>query len=118
MTLAHDTDRIESERLIFRRIEQTDFEFFARIHADPIVARYLGNGRARSIQGTRALLETFYETYRNLGLGPLAVLRKPDGVLIWRGLLTGDRLASSHLSEAKHRRSEARDTPHFFVTNI
>jgi [ribosomal protein S5]-alanine N-acetyltransferase len=54
MTLAHDTDRIESERLIFRRIEQADFEFFARIHADPIVAAYLGNGRARSIPETPA----------------------------------------------------------------
>jgi [ribosomal protein S5]-alanine N-acetyltransferase len=84
MTLAHDTDRIESERLIFRRIAPSDFEFFARIHADPIVARYLGNGRARSIQETRALLETFYETYNTLELGPLAVLRKSDGVLIGR----------------------------------
>lgn len=84
MTLAHDTDRIESERLIFRRIEQADFEFFARIHADPIVARYLGCGRARSVQETRALLETFYETYKTLELGPLAVLRKSDGVLIGR----------------------------------
>jgi [ribosomal protein S5]-alanine N-acetyltransferase len=84
MTLAHDTDRIESERLIFRRIEQADFEFFARIHADPIVARYLGNGKARSTQETHALLERFYETYRSMELGPLAVLRKSDGVMIGR----------------------------------
>src|SRR5579862_1961477 len=84
MTLARETDRIESERLIFRRIEQADFEFFARIHADPIVARYLGNGRPRSIQETRALLETFCETYKIFELGPLAVLRKSDGVLIGR----------------------------------
>jgi len=84
MTLALDTDQIESERLIFRRIEQADFEFFARIHADPIVAKYLGNGRMRSIQETRALLEMFYETYKSLELGPLAVLRKSDGVLIGR----------------------------------
>jgi RimJ/RimL family protein N-acetyltransferase len=84
MTLAHDTDRIESERTIFPRIEQADFEFFARIHADPSFARYLGNGRARSIQETIALLETFYETYKSLELGPLAVLRKSDGVLIGR----------------------------------
>jgi [ribosomal protein S5]-alanine N-acetyltransferase len=84
MTLAHDTDRIESERLIFRRIGQADFDFFARIHADPIVARYLGNGRACSNQETQAILETFYETYKSLELGPLAVLRKSDGVLIGR----------------------------------
>jgi RimJ/RimL family protein N-acetyltransferase len=84
MTLAHDTDRIESERLIFRRIEQADFEFFSRIHADPIVARYLGNGKARSIQETHALLEKYLETYESLELGPLAVLRKSDGALIGR----------------------------------
>jgi RimJ/RimL family protein N-acetyltransferase len=84
MTLAHDTDRIESERLILRRIEEADFEFFARIHTDPIVARYLGNGKARSIQETRTLLESFYTTYESLELGPLAVLRKSDGVLIGR----------------------------------
>jgi [ribosomal protein S5]-alanine N-acetyltransferase len=84
MTLAHGTDRIESERLILRRIEQADFDFFARIHADPIVARYLGTGRARSIQETHALLERFYEAYKSLELGPLAVLRKSDGVLIGR----------------------------------
>lgn len=84
MTLARGTDRIESERLIFRRIEPADFEFFARIHADPIVARYLGNGTPRSVQETRALLETFFQTYESLELGPLAVLRKSDGALIGR----------------------------------
>jgi [ribosomal protein S5]-alanine N-acetyltransferase len=84
MTLAHDTDRIESERLILRRIEQPDFEFFARVHADPLVARYIGTGRARSVQETHALLEAFCETYKDLQLGPLAVLRKSDGVLIGR----------------------------------
>jgi ribosomal-protein-alanine N-acetyltransferase len=84
MTLAHDTDRIESERLILRRIEPADFDFFARIHADPIVARYLGNGTPRSLQDTRALLERFWQSYDSLELGPLAVLRKSDGVLIGR----------------------------------
>jgi [ribosomal protein S5]-alanine N-acetyltransferase len=84
MTLARGTDRIESERLILRRIEPKDFDFFARIHADPIVARYLGNGIPRSIEETRILLERYYETYKSLELGPLAVLRKSDGALIGR----------------------------------
>jgi ribosomal-protein-alanine N-acetyltransferase len=110
MTLARETDRIESERLIFRRIEQADFEFFARIHADPIVARYLGNGRARSIQETHELLERFYETYRTLELGPLAVLRKSDGVLIGRCGLSDMALevipASGKLSRVWYQRSQ------------
>lgn len=110
MTLAHDTDRIESERLTFRRIEHADFEFFARIHADPIVARYLGNGRARSIQETQALLENFYQTYESLGLGPLAVLRKSDGVLIGRCGLSDISLevnmASGKLPRVWYQRSQ------------
>jgi ribosomal-protein-alanine N-acetyltransferase len=110
MTLAHDTDRIESERLIFRRIEQADFEFFARIHADPMVARYLGNGRARSIQETHVLLETIYETYRTFELGPLAVLRKSDGVLIGRCGLSDMALevntASGTLPRVWYQRSQ------------
>jgi ribosomal-protein-alanine N-acetyltransferase len=110
MTLAHDTDRIESERLIFRRIEQADFEFFARIHADPMVARFLGNGRARSIQETHVLLETIYETYKSLELGPLAVLRKSDGVLIGRCGLSDMALevntASGTLPRVWYQRSQ------------
>jgi ribosomal-protein-alanine N-acetyltransferase len=110
VTLAHDTDRIESERLIFRRIEQADFEFFARIHADPIVARYLGSGRARSIEETQALLKNYYETYRGLELGPLAVLHKSDGVLIGRCGLSDMALevnaASGKLPRVWYQRSQ------------
>jgi ribosomal-protein-alanine N-acetyltransferase len=110
MTLSHGTNRIESERLILRRIEQADFDFFARIHADPIVARYLGTGRARSIQETRALLERFYETYKSLELGPLAVLRKSDGVLIGRCGLSDMALevneASGRLPRVWYQRSQ------------
>jgi [ribosomal protein S5]-alanine N-acetyltransferase len=84
VTLAHGTERIESERLIFRRIEPADFAFFARIHADPMVAKYLGTGRPRSVQETNELLEGFCETYESLELGPLAVLRKSDELLIGR----------------------------------
>jgi [ribosomal protein S5]-alanine N-acetyltransferase len=110
VTLAHDTDRIESERLIFRRIGQGDFEFFARIHADPIVARYLGNGTPRSIQETQELLERFYETYESLELGPLAVLRKSDGMLIGRCGLSDMALevgtASGKLARVWYQRSQ------------
>jgi [ribosomal protein S5]-alanine N-acetyltransferase len=110
MTLAHNIDRIESARLILRRIEQADFEFFARIHADPIVARYLGNGTPRSIEETRGLLESFYETYKILELGPLAVVRKSDGVLIGRCGLSDMALevnpSSAKLARVWYQRSQ------------
>jgi RimJ/RimL family protein N-acetyltransferase len=84
MTLAPGTDRIESERLILRRIAENDLEFFARLHADPDVALYLGLGRPRSSEETLTWLRSTLWAYENLALGQLAVLRKSDGMLIGR----------------------------------
>ena len=49
MTLAHGTDRLESARLVLRRITPDDLPLFARIHALPEVTQYLYPevGRAR-----------------------------------------------------------------------
>src|SRR5579864_4507336 len=84
MTLERGTDRIESDRLILRRITEDDLEFFARIHADPVVALHLGPGRPRSIEESRTWLRTTLSTYENFELGQLAVLRRSDGMLIGR----------------------------------
>jgi ribosomal-protein-alanine N-acetyltransferase len=84
MTLARDTDRIESERLILRRIDHGDLEFFTRLHADPEVARYLLHGRPRSSQESLAWIQSILGTYEDFALGQLAVLRKADGLLIGR----------------------------------
>jgi ribosomal-protein-alanine N-acetyltransferase len=84
MTLSHSTDRIESERLALRRIDQGDFEFFAHLHTDPDVARYLSHGKPRSSQETIAWLQSVLQTYEDFALGQLAVLRKSDGMLIGR----------------------------------
>lgn len=84
MTLARDTHQIESERLILRRIEPDDLEFFAHLHADPEVARYLSHGRPRSHQESLTWLQSVLRTYEDFELGQLAVLRKSDGMLIGR----------------------------------
>jgi RimJ/RimL family protein N-acetyltransferase len=84
MTLARGTDRIESERLILRRIDHADLEFFTHLHADPEVARYLSHGRPRSSQESLAWLQSVLRTYEDFALGQLAVLRKSDGMLIGR----------------------------------
>lgn len=84
MTLARGTDRIESPRLVLRRIEPGDFDFFIRLHADPEVAQYLAHGRPRSSQESLAWLQSVLRSYVDLGLGQLAVLRKSDGMLIGR----------------------------------
>jgi RimJ/RimL family protein N-acetyltransferase len=84
MTLARGTDRIESARLVLRRIDPSDFDFFIRLHADPEVAQYLSHGRPRSSQESLAWLQSVLRSYEDLGLGQLAVLRKSDGMLIGR----------------------------------
>jgi ribosomal-protein-alanine N-acetyltransferase len=84
MTLERGTDSIESDRLILRRITENDLEFFARIHADPDIALYLGPGRPRSFEESRTWLRSTLWTYENLALGQLAVLRKSDGTLVGR----------------------------------
>ncbi len=87
MTLARATDRLESARLLLRRIAPNDLPFFTRIHALPEVARYLW-GRPRSPERTAAWLQATVASYERLALGHLAVLRKEDGSLIGRCGLT------------------------------
>ena len=85
MTLAHGTDRLESARLVLRRIAPDDPPFFTRLHALPEVAGHLyPGGRPRSPEETAAWLQYTLASYEQLALGYLAVLRKQDGALIGR----------------------------------
>ncbi len=85
MTLAHGTDRLESARLVLRRIAPDDLPFFSRIHALPEVARLLyPGGRPRTPEESAAWLQSVLASYEQLALGYLAVLRKEDGALIGR----------------------------------
>src|SRR5262245_55495423 len=85
MTLAQGTERLESNRLMLRRITRDDLPFFTRIHADPRVAQYLyPGGRPRKPQETHAFLQSILASYERLALGYLAVVRKEDGLLIGR----------------------------------
>jgi RimJ/RimL family protein N-acetyltransferase len=89
MTLAHGTDRLESARLVLRRIAPDDLPFFTRIHALPEVAQYLyPGGRPRSPEESAAWSQATLASYEQLALGHLAVLRKEDGALIGRCGLT------------------------------
>jgi len=85
MTLVHGTDRLESARLVPRRIAPDDLPFFTRIHALPEVARHLyPEGRPRSPEETATWLQYTLSSYEQLALGYLAVLRKDDGAVIGR----------------------------------
>jgi hypothetical protein len=89
MTLAQGTDRLETARLLLRRIAPDDPPFFTRIHALPEVARGLWpGGLRRSPMQTEAYVRATLESYERLALGYLGVLRKGDGALIGRCGLT------------------------------
>src|SRR5438067_3945362 len=87
MTLAHSTDRLESARLVLRRVAPDDLPFFTRIHALPEVAQYLWT-RPRSPEETAAWLHGTLASYERHTRGHLAVVRKEDGALIGRCGLT------------------------------
>ena len=85
MTLAHGTDRLESDRLVLRRVTPDDLAFYTRLHALPKVAQHLyPEGRPRSPEETKAWMEYTLASYEQLALGYLAVVRKEDGALIGR----------------------------------
>jgi RimJ/RimL family protein N-acetyltransferase len=85
MTLTRGTDRLESARLVLRRIAPDDLPFFARIHALREVAQHLyPEGRPRSPEETAAWMQYTLASYEALALGYLAVVRKDDGALIGR----------------------------------
>ena len=85
MTLAHGTDRLESARLVLRRIAPDDLPFFTRLHALPEVAEHLyPGGRPRAPEETAAWLRYTLGSYDQLALGYLAVVRKADDALIGR----------------------------------
>jgi RimJ/RimL family protein N-acetyltransferase len=85
VTLAHGTDRLETARLVLRRVTPDDLPFFTRVHALPEVARHLcPGGEPRSPAWTAAWLRATLASYEQLALGYLAVLRKQDGALIGR----------------------------------
>lgn len=84
MTLLSGTIAIESERLLLRRIELADLGYYAAIHADPEVARYIGHGQPRPASETEGWLRAILDSYAKAALGQLAVVRKSDGALIGR----------------------------------
>ena len=85
VTLARGTERLETERLVLRRVTLGDLPFYVRIHSMPEVARGLwAEGRPQTAEQTEAWLRYTLASYDALALGYLAVVRKADSALIGR----------------------------------
>ena len=104
MTLAHGVDRLESARLVLRRVTPTDLPFFTSLHALPEVAQQLyPEGRPRSSEEVAKWLQATLASYERHALGHLAVVRRQDGALIGRCGLTDLAVESSDAAASEHR---------------
>ncbi len=89
MTLTKGIGRLESARLLLRRIRPDNLPFFTRLHALPEVAQVLyPEGRPRTPEETAAWLQRTLVSYEEFSLGHLAVERKIDGMVVGRCGLT------------------------------
>ncbi len=86
---------LETERLLLRPIARADLDFYAHIHADADVARFIGTGLPRSRDESAKFIETTLASYERYGRGQLAVVRKADGALIGRAGLARLELRAS-----------------------
>lgn len=78
---------LESERLLFRKLELTDAEAMFEMDSDPDVHLYLGNNPVKSIDEVRDVIENIQWQYKTFGIGRMAViLKETNDFLGWAGL--------------------------------
>ncbi|MCP1300004.1 GNAT family N-acetyltransferase [Chryseobacterium sp. S0630] len=77
---------LETERLILRKLEETDFERMFLMDSDPEVMKYLGEPVATK-EESKEVIKMIQKQYEENGVGRLAVIEKESGLLIgWCGL--------------------------------
>jgi RimJ/RimL family protein N-acetyltransferase len=79
---------LETDRLVLRAPVPEDAETLAPTYADPVVMRYVGDGRALTRAETERSVRRMIERWEADGFGLFTTVRKEDGAVIGRvGLL-------------------------------
>lgn len=79
--------RIETERLLLRKIEDTDYERLFLLDSDPEVMKYIGVPVVKDISETKKMIQFVQKQYADNGIGRFAVIEKESNLLIgWSGL--------------------------------
>ncbi|RXM51819.1 GNAT family N-acetyltransferase [Chryseobacterium sp. CH25] len=77
---------LETERLILRKLEETDDERMFLMDSDPEVMKYLGTTVKRR-EDSQEIIRMIQKQYEENGVGRWAVIEKESGLLIgWCGL--------------------------------
>ena len=78
---------LETERLILRKLEETDAERMFLLDSNPEVMKYIGIPPLSDISESEKIIGMIQQQYLDNGVGRLAVTEKESGLLIgWSGL--------------------------------
>ncbi|WP_223606005.1 GNAT family N-acetyltransferase [Chryseobacterium sp. OSA05B] len=79
--------KIETKRLILRKIEETDVERMFLLDSNPEVMKYIGVPVLTHVDEAKNVIKMIRDQYTENGTGRLAVIEKESGLLIgWSGL--------------------------------
>jgi RimJ/RimL family protein N-acetyltransferase len=94
--------KLETERLVLRRLTPDAADALAPIYGDPDVMRYIGDGTAWSRRRTEDALVRWHRFWEDDGFGQLAVERRDDARIVGDvGLLAWDTRTWSPGSRAR-----------------
>ncbi|MCU7618603.1 GNAT family N-acetyltransferase [Chryseobacterium sp. PBS4-4] len=79
--------KLETERLILRKLEDHDAERMFLLDSNPEVMKYIGIPTLSKLEESKKVIQMIQQQYQDNGLGRLAVIEKESGLLIgWSGL--------------------------------
>ncbi|MDF2553436.1 MAG: N-acetyltransferase [Chryseobacterium sp.] len=79
--------KLETERLILRKLEKSDAERMFLLDSNPDVMKYIGISPLLKLEESEKVIQMIQQQYQDNGLGRLAVIEKETGLLIgWSGL--------------------------------
>ena len=76
--------RVVTARLVLRGLEERDFEAYAAMMADPVVTKYLGDGKPLSRADSWRQMATFLGHWSLRGFGVWAVENRESGAFMGR----------------------------------
>lgn len=79
--------QLETERLLLRKLEDSDYERLFLLDSDPEVMKYIGVPVLTDISQSKDIVRMIQKQYEENGIGRFAVIEKESNLLIgWSGL--------------------------------
>lgn len=97
---------IETERLILRKLEETDVDRLFLLDSNEEVMKYIGMPVLKNLSESKKVIEIIQQQYIKNGVGRLAVIEKESGLLIgWSGLklITQEINGYNHIYDLGYR---------------